>query len=64
MFVGSCEGKIQRGGWVRFPNDWLTLPGDNRGIFILPDPKGGKSLLIVKTDELCKELKRMSAVDS
>ena len=19
MFVGSCEGKIQRGGWVRFP---------------------------------------------
>ena len=63
-FVGTYERKVLRGGWVRFPKDWLTLLGDNREIFILPDPEGGKSLLIVAAVEFRKELKRMAAVES
>ena len=55
---------MQRGGWVRFPKDWLTLLGDNREMFIMPDPEGGKSLLIVAADEFRKELKRIAAVES
>lgn len=61
-FVGTYERKVLRGGWVRFPKDWLTLLGDNREIFILPDPEGGKSLLIVPAVEFNKELKRLSSM--
>ena len=64
MFIGCYTRKVQRGGWVRFPKDWLALLGDNREIFILPDPEGGKSLLIVAAVEFRKELKRMAAVES
>ena len=64
MFVGCYTRKAQRGWWVRFPKDWLTLLGDNREIFIVPDPEGGKSLLIVAAVEFRKELKRMAAVES
>lgn len=60
-FIGTYKRKVQRGGWVRFPKDWLTLLGNNR-IFIMPDPKGGKSLLIVPADEFNKELKRLSSM--
>ena len=58
MFVGTYTRKLQRGGWVRFPKDWLTLLGDNREVFILPNPQGGKSLLIVPADEFRKSTKR------
>ena len=58
MFIGTYTRKMQRGGWVRFPKDWLALLGDNRGIFILPDPEGCNSLLIVAADEFRKKLKR------
>ena len=58
MFVGCYTRKVQRGGWVRFPKDWLALLGDKRDVFIMPDPEGGKSLLIVAADEFRKELKR------
>ena len=64
VFIGTYKRKVLRGGWVRFPKDWLTLLGDNREIFILPDPEGGKSLLIVPADEFRKELKRMATVRS
>ena len=65
VFVGCYIRKMQRGGWVRFPKDWLTLLGDNnREIFIVPDPEGGKSLLIVAAVEFRKELKRMADVES
>ena len=60
-FIGTYKRKVQRGGWVRFPKDWLTLLGNNR-IFIMPDPKGGKSLLIVPAAEFNKELKRLSSM--
>ena len=63
-FIGTYERKVLRGGWVRFPKDWLMLLGDNREIFIVPDPEGGKSLLIVPADEFRKELKRMASVGS
>ena len=58
MFVGTYTRKLQRGGWVRFPKDWLTLLGDNREVFILPDPNGRKSLSIAVADDFRKELKR------
>ena len=64
VFIGCYTRKMQRGGWVRFPKDWLTLLGDNREMFIMPDPEGGKSLLIVAADEFRKELKRMASVGS
>ena len=64
MFVGCYTRKVQRGRWVRFPKDWLTLLGDKREVFIMPDSEGGKSLLIVPADEFRKELKRMSAAES
>ena len=46
---------------MRFPKDWLTLLGNNL-IFIMPDPKGGKSLLVVPEVEFNKELKRLSSM--
>ncbi len=61
VFIGTYKRKVQRGGWVRFPKDWLTLLGNNR-IFVMPDPKGGKSLLIVPAVEFNKELKRLSSM--
>ena len=64
MFIGCYTRKMQRSGWVQFPKDWLTLLGDNREMFIIPDSAGGKSLLIVAADEFRKELKRMAAVGS
>ena len=64
MFVGTYTRKMQRGGWVRFPKDWLTLLGDDREVFIIPEPGGGKSLLIVAADAFRKELKRMAAEES
>ena len=64
VFIGTYKRKVLRGGWVRFPKDWLTLLGDNRKVFIMPDPDGGKSLFIVAADEFRKELKRMAAVES
>lgn len=64
LFVGCYTRKVQRGRWVRFPKDWLALLGDNRDVFILPDPEGGKSLLIVAADEFRKELKRTPAAGS
>ena len=63
-FIGTYERKVLRGGWVRFPKDWLMLLGDNGEMFIMPDPEGGKSLLIVAADEFRKELKRMPAAES
>lgn len=64
LFVGCYIRKVQRGGWVRFPKDWLALLGDKREMFIMPDPEGGKSLLIVPADEFRKELKRTPATES
>jgi len=64
VFVGEFTRKVQRGGWVRFPKDWLTLLGDSREVFISPDPGGGKSLSIVAADDFRKELKRMSVKES
>lgn len=64
LFVGCYTRKVQRGRWIRFPKDWLALFGDNREVFLLPDPEGGKSLLIVAADEFRKELKRMASVGS
>ena len=64
MFVGTYTRKVQRGGWVRFPKDWLALLGDNREVFIMPAPGGGKSLLIVTAEEFRKELKRMAVEES
>ena len=58
MFVGCYTRKMQRGGWVRFPKDWLALLGDKRDVFIMPDLEGGKSLLIVSVDEFRKSTKR------
>ena len=58
MFVGTYTRKMQRGGWVRFPKDWLTLLGDNREVFILPDPNGRKSLSIAVADDFRKSTKR------
>jgi len=58
MFIGTYTRKMQRGGWVRFPKDWLALLGDNREVFILPNPQGGKLLRIVAADELRKSTKR------
>ena len=64
MFIGCYTRKMQRDGWVLFPKDWLTLLGDNQEMYIMPDPTGGKSLLIAAADEFRKELKRMAAVES
>ena len=64
LFVGCYTRKVQRGGWVRFPKDWLALLGDKRDVFIMPDLEGGKSLLIAATDEFRREMKRMSAAES
>jgi len=64
VFIGTYERMMQRGGWVRFPKDWLTLLGDNREVFIMPEPGGGKSLLIVAADVFRKELKRMAVAES
>ena len=64
MFVGTYRRKVQRGGWVRFPKDWLPLLGADREVFIIPEPGGGKSLLIVAADAFRKELKRMAAEES
>ena len=50
MFVGTYTRKLQRGGWVRFPKDWLTLLGDHRTVFIMPDPDKNKSLLLEMSD--------------
>ena len=54
MFIGCYTRRVQRGGWVRFPKDWLALLGDKREVFIMPDSEGGKSLLIVPADEFRK----------
>ena len=64
VFVGEFTRKVQRGGWVRFPKVWLTLLGEDREVFILPDPNGGKSLSIVTADDFRKELKRMAVEES
>lgn len=64
MFVGTYTRKVQRGGWVRFPKDWLTLLGDNREVFIIPKPGGGKSLLIVAAGDFRKEQRRMAVEES
>ena len=59
MFVGTYTRKLQRGGWVRFPKDWLPFIGDHRTVFIMPDPDKNKSLLLVMSDDFNRELERM-----
>ena len=55
MFVGSYIKKMRRGGWVSFPKAWLAMLGDDRAVFILPDPSGGKSLVIVPAKDIRRE---------
>ena len=52
MFIGTYTRKLQRGGWVRFPKDWLPFIGDHRTVFIMPDPDKNKSLLLVMSESL------------
>ncbi len=54
MFVGTYTRKLQSGGWVNFPNDWLALLGEGREVFIMPDPANPKMLLVVTADEYRK----------
>ena len=59
MFVGCYTRKVQRGGWLRFPKEWLPFIGDYRMVFIMPDPDKNKSLLLVMSDDFNRELERM-----
>ena len=59
MFVGRYERKVQRGGWLRFPKDWLPLIGDHHSVFVMPDPDKNRSLLVVTSNDFNRELERM-----
>ena len=59
MFVGCYTRKVQRGGWLRFPKEWLPFIGDYRMVFIMPDPDKNKSLLLVMPDDFNRILERM-----
>ncbi len=59
MFIGCYTRKVQRGGWLRFPKEWLPFIGDHRTVFIMPDPDKNKSLLLVVSDDFNRELERM-----
>ena len=59
MFIGCYTRKVQRGGWLRFPKDWLPFIGDHRTVFIMPDPDKNKSLLLVMSDDFNRKLERM-----
>ena len=59
MFIGCYTRKVQRGGWLRFPKEWLPFIGDHRTVFIMPDPDKNKSLLLVMSDDFNRELERM-----
>ena len=52
MFIGCYTRKVQRGGWLRFPKEWLPFIGDHRLVFIMPDPDKNKSLLLVMSESL------------
>ena len=55
MFVGRYERKVQRGGWLRFPKDWLPFIGDRRSVFVMPDPDKNRSLLVVTSNDFNSE---------
>lgn len=59
MFIGCYTRKAQRGGWLRFPKEWLPFIGDHRTVFIMPDPDKNKSLLLVMSDDFNRKLERM-----
>jgi len=59
VFIGCYTRKVQRGGWLRFPKEWLPFIGDHRTVFIMPDPDKNKSLLLVMSDDFNRELERM-----
>ena len=51
MFVGTYVRKVQHGGWVRFPKDWLPYIGGSRSVFIMLNPKNSISLLVVTAED-------------
>ena len=59
MFVGCYTRKVQRGGWLRFPKEWLPFIGDYRMVFIMPDPDMNKSLLLEMSDDFNRKIERL-----
>ena len=60
VFVGEYMRKVQRGGWVRFPKDWLMRLGNDREVYIMPCPFAGRPLMIFSAWEFNTKLKRLS----
>lgn len=62
MFIGCYTRKVQRGGWVRFPKDWLLQLGNGREVFIMPGPSADRPLVIFPAAEFNRKLKRLSTM--
>ena len=62
MFIGCYTRKVQRGGWVRFPKDWLMQLSDGLEVFIMPGPSADRPLVIFPAAEFNRKLKRLSTM--
>ena len=58
MFVGKHKRTVQRGGWLRFPKEWLPFLDDRRAVVAMPNPNNGKSVMLVPLDDHNRELER------
>ena len=62
MFIGCYTRKVQRGGWLRFPKDWLMQLSDGLEVFIRPGPSADRPLVIFPAAEFNRKLKRLSTM--
>ena len=62
MFIGCYTRKVQRGGWLRVPKDWLMQLGDGLEVFIMPGPFADRPLVIFPAAEFNRKLKRLSTM--
>lgn len=63
MFVGKYTRKVQRGGWLRFPKDWLPMVGDKRMIYVMLRPDKGKSLILITQDDVDRAVERIRGME-
>ena len=63
MLVGKHMRKVQRGGWLRFPKEWLPFLDGSRAVVAMPNPKKGKSVLLVPLDDFNREQERKRSKD-
>lgn len=55
LFVGQYRRPVGAQGRIRFPSGWLPMLGEDRELFVLSDPNGTKSLLVVLAADYRKE---------